>query len=111
MNCRWFMDKEKRAEVLVARLKKCLAAVKILIWIPVAMIVALVVFAAVAALTGFGGSNKIVTLAVTIVLGGTAALAAIAVTVCFAVAYLSLSALKKLGGEEKSPADGEKKDE
>lgn len=94
------MAGKKSVEFLTDRIKKCVAAIKILVAAGGALVIALVVFGAVAAGTGLYARNPRLTLTVTAVAGGLAVLAAAALFITVITAYKTVSALKKAAAEE-----------
>lgn len=92
-------DKEALAGKYVARLRRCLLAVKILIIFTVAAIAALIIFALAAKGSGLKDSNPAATFITALSVGCTAAAAAITALAILLLSRITLSKLKKLGGE------------
>lgn len=98
-----------KAEILINRIKKCVTAIKIFVAVMGALVIALVMFAAVAAGTGLNVNDPLLTLYVIAALGGLAVLSAAGLFVAVIVAYRAVSALKKEKPETEEP-DGTEAD-
>ncbi len=91
------MDTEQTEKRRIARLKKCLTAVKILVIISVAAIVALIIFISVAYGINLAETDPVALLTGVVVTGGISALTVIGALICLAVATVTISKLKKRG--------------
>ena len=96
------MDKKTLAEKYVARLKRCLLAVKAAVAFMALCIAALLIFFAVVSSTDIKSARPDVALIGVIVPGAAGAAAAVATLIIFLVSGITLKRLKKLGNEEKS---------
>lgn len=93
--------------ILITRIKRCVTAIKIFVAVMGALVIALVMFAAVAAGTGLNVNNPLLTLSLTVVFGGLAVLAAVGLFAVIIVAYRAVSALKKEKPETEEPNGSE----
>lgn len=90
------MTNEKQANIYVARLKRCLGAVKILVICAIAAVAALLIFSMAANGAGMKESNYGGMLLGIILIGSIAVLCIIGAVVTVVVAKITVSALKKL---------------